>query len=120
MSLRTTYTINGSITFQRVLPSPEFDPWFNSHVEYTKDPVLGATSAADSYVDVGALVVDTLSMRASLSSLSARTALLALQGQEVTLSNTRGQSGKVLVVNAKAVDRGDPGTFYVDMVLEQR
>jgi hypothetical protein len=120
MSLTTTYTVNGSITFTRVLSSADFKPWFNTGVEVTKDVPLGAVDPSDSYIDIGAFSAGPLEMRASFSSQVARSSLSALLGQVVTLINTRGRSASALLISADEVDSGQAGLYYLDVKFEAR
>lgn len=116
---KTIYTFSAS-TFTRAISGDEFDPWFESTVEYTKDVVLGATAGADSYIDIGAGGAAPLSLRAAFASSAARATLLALLGTAHTLSNTRGRSASALLTKARAIDTGLVGVWYADLVFEQR
>lgn len=119
MSSRTVYTFNSS-DFYRVAGGDELDPWFESTVEITKDLVLGATSAAASYIDTGAYAAGPLSFRAAFTSSAARATFLALLGTTHTLSNTRGRSSSAMLTKAKAIDAGGAYQWYCDVSFEQR
>lgn len=113
-----TWTFDG-VTFERIISGDTIEPWFSEVLNYTKDTVLGATTAAQSYIDQGAVEVPPFEIRASFSSESARDAFLAKRYLTKTLSNTNGYSGTALLAKAKRANGG--GTFYfVDCVFELR
>jgi len=116
MSGKTVWTF-GAATFTRPVPE-EFEPTFNGKHPYTKDLVLGATTAAHSYVDLAGFEVGPLAMRIEFTSSALRDAFLAYQGTVATLSNTRGRTYTALLVDFKRIDDGHH--WWADAVWEQR
>lgn len=115
---KTTYTFRSS-TFTRILDSDTFEPWFNAEPTVTKDAVLGATSASQSYIDIGATVIAPLHIRAEFASNAARNTFITNNLlQSGTLSNTRSRSATALLVRAVALDAFP--LFYADLTFEQR
>lgn len=116
MAGKTVWTFNGA-TFTRVVEET-FEPTFNGRHPYTKDLVLGATTAGGSYVDLAGFEVGPLSMRVEFTSSALRDAFLANQGVTATLSNTRGRSYTALLVDFKRIDDGVH--WWAEAVWEQR
>ncbi len=84
--------------------SDEYAPRFDGKYTYTKDLVLGATTAAQSYVDLGAFEVGPLTMKIEFTSEALRNTFQALIGTSATLSNTRGRSYTALLIEVKRID----------------
>ena len=116
MSGKTVWTFSGA-TFTRVVQD-EFEPTFNGRHPYVKDTVLGATTAAGSYIDLAGFEVGSLSMRIEFTSSALRDAFLGYQGTVATLSNTRGRTYSALLVDFKRIDDGRH--WWADAVWEQR
>ncbi len=119
MSGKTVWTFR-STTFSRAISSDEFDPWFEEDPQITKDTVLGATAAADSYIDIGATAYGPLELRAAFSSSSTREMFITNNLlQSGTLSNTRSRSATALLIKARRID-APPGYYYADCTFEKR
>ena len=119
MSGKTVWTFIG-LTATRPVDSDTYEPWYEAKLNYTRDLVLGATTAADSYLDVGAAEVPPLALRFEFASDSARQAFINLRGQTGTLSNTRGYSTTAMLVSTKRINTGMPSVFWLDLLFEAR
>ena len=120
MSGKTVWTFvatPGTATFTRVV-NDEFEPTFNGKYPYTKDLVLGATTAGGSYIDLAAFEVGPMSMRIEFTSSALRDAFLAYPGLTGTLSNTRSRTYTAMLVDFKRIDDGVH--WWADVVWEQR
>jgi hypothetical protein len=116
MSGKTIWTFNGS-SFTRIV-SDEYAPRFDGKYQYTKDLVLGATTAAQSYVDLGAFEVGSISMRIEFTSEALRNTFQSYIGLTATLSNTRGRSYTAMLVSVQRVDTYNQ--WLADATWEQR
>ncbi len=114
---KTIWTFNATYTFTRVVQD-EFEPTFNGKYQYTKDLVLGATTAAQSYIDLGGFEVGPMSMRIEFTSSALRDAFLANYGITATLSNTRSRTYTAILLDIKRIDDGVH--WWADVVWEQR
>jgi len=103
MSGKTIWQFAGS-SFYREVGGDEYAPRFDGKMNTTKDLVLGATTAAQSYVDLGAFEVAPLTMKIEFTTEAARNTFQALLGTSGTLSNTRGRSYTALLVEVKRID----------------
>ncbi len=119
MSGTTVWTF-GLSTFTRILQGGEFEPWFQAKGIYQKDVVLGATVAADSYIDTGAVEVGPLTIRARFDNTIDRDVFMGQLLAAGTLSNSKGYSGSAILLAANAIDSGLPDLFYVDATFELR
>jgi hypothetical protein len=99
---RTLWAFSGSYFVREV--TDEYAPRFDGKQNYTKDLVLGATTSAQSYVDIGAFEVAPLTMKIEFETEAARNTFQALIGTSGTLSNTRGRSYTALLVEVKRID----------------
>lgn len=115
--LRVVWTFNTTATFKQVV-GDEYKGRFDGKYVYTKDLVLGATSASDSYVDLGAFEVTPLTMRIEFTTSTLRNTFQAMQGTTATLSNTLGLSYTALLVQVDRIENG--GMYLADAVWEQR
>ena len=103
----------------REVSGDEFPPWFDAEPQITKDAVLGATTAAQSYLDTGAIVYPPLTIRAAFASSSAReTFITANLLQSGTLANTRSRSATALLVKAVRLDALP--RYLADLTFELR
>lgn len=100
------------------LVSDEYAGRFDGEYLITKDLVLGATTAAQSYVDLGAFVVGPLTLRCEFSSSALRNTFQSTIGTTGTLSNSLGISYTALLVKATRIENG--GLYIVDAMWEQR
>jgi len=112
----TVYTF-AAITFIRRIDGDDFPPWFNADPSYTKDIVLGGTTA---YIDLGADVYPPLAFRASCLSAADRLALVAARSSTGTLSNTRGHAGTVTLLKAAPQNSGTYTDWFIDLLFELR
>lgn len=94
----------GSSTFVRIVSGDEFAPRFDGKWLYTKDVVLGATLASQSYIDLGAREVGPMTMRIEFTSEALRNTFTDLNGTVGTLANTKGRSYTALLVAVSRVD----------------
>jgi hypothetical protein len=113
---RTVWTFVSSSFYQHV--GEEYQGRFDGKYNYTKDLVLGATTAAQSYVDLGAFEVGPLTMRIEFNSSALRQTFQALMGTTGTLSNSVGLSYTALLVDVKRID--GLSVFRCDATWEQR
>jgi len=116
---RTVYTFDG-VDFKRLLTSDEWQPRFSITLLHTVDVVLGATTAADSYFDVGAWQFEPLEMRASFASDVDRDTFILKLGSVGALTNTRGLAVNAALVKAWRVDIGVPDIFLLDCTFVRR
>jgi hypothetical protein len=114
---KTVWTFSGS-SFYRIV-SDEFAPRFDGKYQYTKDLVLGATSSADSYIDLGAFEVAPLQLRIEFDTEALRNTFQSLIGTSGTLSNTRGRSYSAILVGVMRVD-AKGGRWLADATWEAR
>jgi hypothetical protein len=113
---RTAYTFTpAGVTFYRIT-GDELEPWFQEDPQYTKDSVLGGSSA---YYDLGAYVTPPLSFRASCASAADRLSLIAALWQEGTLSNTRGHSDTALLVKARPINSNPYDLWQCEVSFER-
>lgn len=77
---------------------------FDGAYQYTKDVVLGATSAAQNYIDLGAFDVDPLSKQVEFTTSANRQTFFGLQGQTGTLSSSNGLTYTALLVRATRIE----------------
>jgi hypothetical protein len=114
--LRVIWQFSGSSFYQLV--NDEYAGRFDGKYIFTKDIVLGATTAAQSYIDLGAFEVTPLTMRIEFTTSAARQTFQALIGTTATLSNTLGISYTAILVDCRRVENG--GMYLADAVWEQR
>lgn len=112
----TIYTF-AAVTFIRRVDGDDLSPWFYPDTQYTKDIVLGGTTA---YIDLGADVYPPLVFRGSCLSSADRLLLIAARGTTGTLSNTRGHSGTVTLLKAQPMNGGTYSQYWVDLLFELR
>lgn len=96
----------------------EFQPRFDGKWQYTKDLVLGATTSAQSYTDLGTFEIAPLQMRIEFGSEAGRQTFQGLHGMVGTLSNTRGRSYTALLVSVTRIDTANE--WLADAVFEAR
>lgn len=77
---------------------------FDGKFSYTKDLVLGATTAAQNYIDIGAFDVDPLPQTAEFATSADRQTFFGLQMQLGTLASSNGLSYTVLLVQATRIE----------------
>lgn len=110
-----TYTFSG-VSFQRIVPE-EWQPWFASRVEYTRDLILDST---EDYLDIGATTTEPLQIRAVTTNESDRDDLIDLLGATATLSNTAGRSATATLVAANPLALGLRGYYAADLTFVRR
>jgi hypothetical protein len=113
-----TWTFDG-VSARRVT-SDEFDPWFPISGLYTKDVVLDARTAADSYTDIGAWQFDVLEMRWEFTTEAARDTMINKLLTIGTLSNSAGRTTSALLVRARRVNGRQQGSALLDVTFERR
>ena len=115
---RVTWQFSGSSFYRH--SGEEFAPRFDAKVGYTKDTVLGATSAAQSYLDIGATEVGPLTLRCEFETEAARQTFQALIGTTGTLSNTAGLSYTATLLKVTRIEGGGGSIYRADTTWEQR
>lgn len=114
-----TFTVSGvaTVSFTEQVQD-DYQLRFNGGYAYTKDTVLGATTAAQNYVDLGAFDVDPMHKRCEFTSSADRQTFNALQGQVGTLSSSTGLSYLAALMRATRIE----GAIYprADAIWEQR
>ena len=116
---RTIWTFDG-IDFRRLLTSDEWQPRFSITGLYTKDIVLGATTAADSYVDTGAWQFEPLEMRAVFDTDADRDNMILKLLSSGALTNDTGLAVTAMLVKAWRVNIGVAGIYALDLTFERR
>jgi hypothetical protein len=112
-----TPTVGSPASFYQLV-GDEYQARFDGKWQYTKDLVLGATTAAQSYIDMGAFEVTPLNLRCEFDTSALRNAFQTLHGTVGTLSNTNGLSYAVLLVEVRRIENG--GMFIAESVWEAR
>lgn len=113
-----TFTVGATAIAMYDQVGDDYEQYFNGSLQTTKDTVLGATTAAQSYVDVGAFVVPPVSRRYEFLTSANRNVFYALQGSTGTLASSTGLSYTVLLTACKRIE----GAIYprADVTWEQR
>lgn len=114
---RVVWTFNTTATFFQHVGS-EYRGRFDGKYQYVKDLVLGATTAAQAYIDLGAFEVGPLTMRIEFTSSALRNTFQGMQGTTATLSNSLGLSYTAILLQADRIENG--GLYLVDAMWEQR
>jgi hypothetical protein len=113
---RTTWQFSGS-TFYEIVQD-DYQQRFDGEYQYTKDVVLGATTSAQSYIDLGAFVVAPMTKRVEFSTSALRQTFQALIGTTATLSSSTGLTYTATLLK---VTRIDGALFYrADATWEAR
>jgi hypothetical protein len=114
---KTVWTFNTTATFTQLV-SDEYNERFDGKYQYTKDLVLGATTAAQSYVDLGAFEVGPLTLRIEFTTSALRNTFQGMIGTTATLSNTNGRSYTAMLTEVRRIENG--GMYLADATWEQR
>lgn len=104
MSLTWTFTVGSTAVSFSEIVGDDYLLRFDGHYTYTKDLVLGATSSADNYIDLGAFDVDPLAKQAEFATSADRQTFFGLQGQSGTLASSNGLSYTALLVQATRIE----------------
>jgi hypothetical protein len=114
---RTVWTFNTTATFYE-FAAEDYQQRFDGEYQYTKDIVLGATTAAQSYVDLGAFVVAPMTKKIEFTTSAARQSFQAMIGTTATLSSSTGLSYTATLLRVTRIE----GAIYprAEAMWEQR
>jgi hypothetical protein len=108
------------VSFFYELVNDDYQQRFDGEYQYTKDIVLGATTAAQSYIDLGGFVVAPMQKRIAFSTSAARQTFQALIGTTATLSNDAGLSYTATLLKVTRIEGGGGIIYRADAIWEQR
>lgn len=116
--LTWTYTVGATVCTFYELVQDDYKQRFDGKYNYTKDVVLGATTAAQNYIDIGAFDVAPMSKRCEFTTNAARDTFYGLQGLTGTLASSNGLSYTATLLSVERIQ----GAIYprADAMWEQR
>ncbi len=99
---RTLWTFSASTYYEIV--QDDYQQRFDGEYQYTKDIVLGATTSAQSYIDLGAFVVAPMTKRCEFTTTAARQTFQGLIGTTATLSSSTGLTYTATLVKVTRIE----------------
>lgn len=113
---RTLWQFAGSSFFELV--QDDYQQRFDAEYQYTKDLVLGATTSAQAYIDLGAILIPPMTKRIEFTTVAARNTFQGLLGITGTLSSSTGLSYTATLMKVTRIE----GAIYprADAIWEAR